>query len=196
MSRFQVDVVATPRLDLFNATAKDLAYREANGKYPMASRSQMAKEQEKLNKFLQYVNESFIIKGFSKNSGGQQESGTRSFTARNTSEELWFEGDEITLGNFSISHGDNAQLLVMYTITGDGMRVSNAQAVLMVRIMENNSQVALLRQAVDGYFTMSVPFLLANRKAGVTKIQVLAQIVDGEVYVSENGYFAQALVME
>ena len=68
MAGFQVDVVATPRLDLYGAAARDLSYREANGKYPAPARSQMAKEQEKLNKFLQYVNESFIIKGFAKNS--------------------------------------------------------------------------------------------------------------------------------
>lgn len=72
MAGFQVDVVATPRLDLCSAAARDLSYREANGKYPAASRSQMAKEQEKLNKFLQYVNESFIIKGFSKGAGATQ----------------------------------------------------------------------------------------------------------------------------
>lgn len=195
MSRFQVDVVATPRLDLCSAAAKDLAYREANGKYPMASRSQMAKEQEKLNKFLQYVNESFIIKGFSKNSAKQEE-GAKSYTAQNSSEELWLEGDEVNVCNFSISHGDNAQILVMFSVSGDGMRVGSAQAVLTVRLMENNGQIALFRQAVDGYFTMSVPFLLANRTAGVTQVQVQAEIADGEVYVPENSCFGQALVMQ
>lgn len=195
MSRFQVDVVATPRLDLCGAAAKDLVYRDANGKYPMASRSQMAKEQEKLNKFLQYVNESFIIKGFSKNSASQENT-LKGYTARNTSEELWIEGEEITVCQYSISHGDGAQILLMFSITGDGMRVGSAPAVLQVKVLENNSQVALFRQTVDGYFTMSMPFLLANRSAGMTQVQVVAQIMDGEVYVAENGRFGQALAME
>lgn len=196
MSRFQVDVVATPRLDLCGATAKDIAYKEANGKFPMVSRSQMAKEQEKLNKFLQYVNESFIIKGFSKNSAGQAEEGAKGYTAQNTAEELWLEGDEITVCKYSVSHGDHAQILVTFTITGDGMRLGSEPALLQVRLLENNGQVALFRQAVDGYFTMSVPFLLADRSAGVTQIQVLAAVTDGEVYVPENGCFGQALVLQ
>ena len=65
-----------------------------------------------------------------------------------------------------------------------------------IQVLENNSRVALFRQYADGYFTMSVPFLLANRSAGVTKVQVKAAVVGGEVYVEENGSFGQALVME
>lgn len=196
MSRFQVDVVATPRLDLCTAAAKDLIYRETNGKYPMASRSQMAKEQEKLNKFLQYVNESFIIKGFAKNSANADAGGTKGYTAHNTSPELWMEGEEATICDFSISHGDGAQILVMFTITGDGMSASSTPALVEIQVLENNSRVALFKQYADGYFTMSVPFLLANRSAGVTKVQVKAAVVGGEVYVAENGSFGQALVME
>lgn len=196
MSRFQVDVVATPRLDLCGAAAKDLSYRDANGKYPMASRSQMAKEQEKLNKFLQYVNESFIIKGFSKSSTSKDEGGTKSLTARNTSEELWLVGESINVCNFTLSHGDDAQILMLINISGEGYRLSSAQPVVHVRIMENNSQVAQFTQAAEGFFTMSVPFLLGNRSAGVTQVQVLAHVENAEVYVPEYGCFGQALVME
>lgn len=193
--KFLVDVVATPRLDLCSAAAKDLMYRDANGKYPMNSRSQMAKEQEKLNKFLRYVNESFIIKGFSKNSAAQQ-SAVQGYTARNTAEELWMEGEEIVLCDFQISHGEGAQILVMFTLTGDGMSASSVPALVTVSVTENNSQVAQFRQYADGYFTMSAPFLLANREAGVTQVKLTAAVSGGEVYVDKEGYFGQAIRME
>ena len=194
MGSFQVDVVATPRLDLCSAAAKDLSYREANGKYPMASRSQMAKEQEKLNKFLQYVNESFIIKGFSKNSSAAQSTVT-GFSSGNTAPELW-DADESTLGTFQISHGDGTQIIVLFTVTGDGMSTSSTPAALTVKIRENGSEIAAFQQTVDGYFTMSAPFLHINRSAGVTRVDVVATFSGGEVYVAKNGAFAQALKME
>lgn len=115
---FTVDVVATPHLDLCGATARDMQYREANGKYPAASRSAVAKEQEKLNKFLQYVNESFIIKGFSKASV-QARSPVRGYTSGNTAPALVKETPEV-LCDFDLSHGENAQILVLFSITGNG----------------------------------------------------------------------------
>ena len=193
MAGFQVDVVATPRLDLCSAAARDLSYREANGKYPAASRSQMAKEQEKHNKFLQYVNESFIIKGFSKGAGASG-SALRGYSSGNTAPELW-DAQEVTLGTFAIPHGDGAQIAVLFAVTGDGMPTSSAPAVLTVRIRENGGEMVAFRQAVDGYFTMSAPFLLANRSAGATQVEVSAAVTDGEVYVAKGGAFAQALLM-
>ena len=125
---FTVDVVATPHLDLCGATARDMQYREANGKYPAASRSAVAKEQEKLNKFLQYVNESFIIKGFSKASV-QARSPVRGYTSGNTAPALVKETPEV-LCDFDLSHGENAQILVLFSITGNGASNPGSQAVL------------------------------------------------------------------
>lgn len=194
MAGFQVDVVATPRLDLYGAAARDLSYREANGKYPAPARSQMAKEQEKLNKFLQYVNESFIIKGFAKNSSASG-SGLRGYSSGNTASALWQE-QETTVGTFSIPHGDGAQIAVFLTVTGDGMSAASTPAVLTLRIRENGGELIAFQQAVDGYFTMSAPFLLANRSAGTTQVEVVASVSGGEVYVGKGCAFAQALLME
>lgn len=191
---FQVDVVATPRLDLCGAAARDLQYREANGKYPMASRSQMAKEQEKLNKFLQYVNESFIIKGFAKNRAATQSTLT-GFSSENTAAELW-DAQEVPVGEFHISHGDGAQIVVLFSMTGDAMPTGSAPAVITIKIRENGSELAAFQQSADGIFTMSVPFLLINRSAGVTKVEVTATVAEGEVYVAKNGAFAQILKLE
>ena len=195
MAGFQVDVVATPRLDLYGAAARDLSYREANGKYPAPARSQMAKEQEKLNKFLQYVNESFIIKGFAKNSGASG-SGLRGYSSGNTAAALWQEQEEATVGTFSIPHGDGAQIAVFLTVTGDGMSAASTPAMLTLRIRENGGELIAFQQAVNGYFTMSAPFLLTNRSAGTTQVEVAASVSGGEVYVGKGCAFAQALLME
>ena len=133
--QFSVDVVATPRVDLCGAAARDLNYREANGKFPMESRSQLAKEQEKLNSFLRYVNESFIIKGFSRASV-QERANVRGFTSGNSAPILQ-RGTATELCDFDISHGDNAQLLVLSTITGDAAASGKEAAVLSVVLMEN-----------------------------------------------------------
>ncbi len=196
-SKFQVDVVATPHLDLCSAAAKDLNAREANGgKYPIPSRSQMAREQEKLNKFLQYVNESFIIKGFSKSASAADSSGFRGYSTVFTSEELWIEGEEANIGNLQISHGDGAQILLLMTLTGDGASRTATPALLTVHIYENDSEIAAFQRYCDGYFTMSLPFLLANRTAGLTEVSLRGTVTGGEVYVGSNGAFAQALVLE
>ncbi|MGN1251216.1 MAG: hypothetical protein ACI4XW_14165 [Candidatus Spyradocola sp.] len=193
MAGFQVDVVATPRLDLCGAAARDLSYREANGKYPAPARSQMAKEQEKLNKFLQYVNESFIIKGFAKT--GSASGGLRGYSSGNSAAELWQE-QETTVGTFTIPHGDGAQIAVFITVTGDGMSATSTPAVLTLHIRENGGELIAFRQAVDGYFTMSAPFLLSNRSGGTTQVEVAASVSGGEVYVDSGCAYAQALLME
>ncbi len=192
--QFAVDVVATPRLDLCGATARDLNYRDANGKFPAASRSQMAKEQEKLNKFLQYVNESFIIKGFSKASA-QERSNVRGYTSGNSAPAL-IRASETSLCDFQLAHGGRAQIQVTFSITGEAAASGTAPAVLTVKILENNAQVAIFRQAVSGVVTVSAPFLLVNRQEGVTQIAVQASVSGGELCVEKYGAFASALVME
>lgn len=191
---FTVDVVATPHLDLCGATARDMQYREANGKYPAASRSAVAKEQEKLNKFLQYVNESFIIKGFSKASV-QARSPVRGYTSGNTAPALVKETPEI-LCDFDLSHGENAQILVLFSITGNGASNPGSQAVLTCVIKENGTAAATFAQKLDGASTISAPFLLINREKGVTNIGVEASVSGGEIAVARYGAFASALVLE
>ena len=172
-----MDVVATPRVDLCGAAARDLNYREANGKFPMESRSQLAKEQEKLNSFLRYVNESFIIKGFSRASV-QERANVRGFTSGNSAPILQ-RGTATELCDFDISHGDNAQLLV-----------------LSVVLTENGAQVQKFQQAIGGWTTFSAPFLLINRAQGVTNLKVSVSVSGGEIYLDKYGAFASALVLD
>ena len=100
------------------------------------------------------------------------------------------------MGTFSIPHGDGAQIAVFLTVTGDGMSAASTPAVLTLRIRENGGELIAFQQAVDGYFTMSAPFLLANRSAGTTQVEVVASVSGGEVYVGKGCAFAQALLME
>lgn len=193
-TQFEVDVVATPRLDLCGAAAKDLQYRDANGKYPMASRSQMAKEQEKLNKFLQYVNESFIIKGFSRASV-QERSPVRGYTSGNSAPVL-MRSTPYALCDFELSHASGTQIQVMFSITGLAAAYDGGPAVAQIRILENGSAIATFRQEVNGVVTVAAPFLLINRKQGVTRLGVEASISSGEIAVEKYGAFASALVME
>ena len=56
---FRVDTVPTPRLDLYGALTKDLQYYMQNKQtLPPSPRSALAAEQEKINKYMQYVNQS------------------------------------------------------------------------------------------------------------------------------------------
>lgn len=192
--QFSVDVVATPRVDLCGAAARDLNYREANGKFPMESRSQLAKEQEKLNSFLRYVNESFIIKGFSRASV-QERANVRGFTSGNSAPILQ-RGTATELCDFDISHGDNAQLLVLCTITGDAAASGKEAAVLSVVLTENGAQVQKFQQAIGGWTTFSAPFLLINRAQGVTNLKVSVSVSGGEIYLDKYGAFASALVLD
>ena len=190
--RFTVDAVPTPNLDFSGAFERDLQYYVQNGNHmPPLGRSALKQVEEQLNTYLKYINESFIFKGFTGNSDSG--SSTKAMTASNTSPELWIVGDDVTICNFTIQHGDNAHILTMFTIAGEGLPTSSSPMYVKVRILEDNSQVALFQETVDGPFTMSVPFLLANRKAGVSQIQIKAQVVNGEVYVPTNGSFGQAL---
>ena len=195
MSRdFTVDVVATPHLDLCSATARDMQYRETNGRYPAASRSAVAKEQEKLNKFLQYVNESFIIKGFSK-AGAQARSPVRGYTSGNSAPEL-LEASPLTLCEFALSHEENAQILLLFSLTGDSAATGGGAAVLTVTIKENGAAVAAFRQKLDGVSTVASPFLLTNREKGVTNVTVEASVSGGQMALERYGAFASALVLE
>ena len=189
-----MDVVATPRVDLCGAATRDLNYREANGKFPMESRSQLAKEQEKLNSFLRYVNESFIIKGFSRASV-QERANVRGFTSGNSAPILQ-RGTATELCDFDISHGDNAQLLVLCTITGDAAASGKEAAVLSVVLTENGAQVQKFQQAIGGWTTFSAPFLLINRAQGVTNLKVSVSVSGGEIYLDKYGAFASALVLD
>lgn len=65
-NKFTVDAVPTPVLNLASAMESDMRYLQNNGKMPPLGKSQVKQLEEQLNDFLKYVNESFILKGFTK----------------------------------------------------------------------------------------------------------------------------------
>ena len=193
---FKVDVVATPHLDLFGAAAQDLKYYTAAGKYPMQAKSAMAREQEKLNKFLQYVNESFIIKGFSR-SAAREESGITGVSTNN-SVNVMLDDSPYTMCDFRVAHGSGAQMLVLFSLSGEAARLGSAPAYVTVKLYEDNTETAVFRQSYpeDCYLTFGLPFLLAGRNEGVSSIRMTAQVSGGEVYLLPHGLHASVLKIE
>lgn len=191
--QFEVDVVATPRLDLWGAAAKDLQYKESNGNFPIQSRSQMAKEQEKLNKFLQYVNESFIIKGFSKSSSTEK-SAVQGYASGN-SYGIVIRADETPLSTFKVTHADRSQLLSSFSLTGELVPTGSAAPLLEVKLRENGSEMAFFKQEGTGMVTLSAPFLLINRSGGATTVELVATVTNGFMVVAKYGGYSSLLVM-
>ena len=193
-SAFKVDVVATPHLDLCGAVTQDLSYREKNGKYPKEAKSQMAKEQEKLNKFLQYVNESFIIKGFTH--ATEESSGFTAVTSANTAN-LVVNNLDTVLGNFEVSHGNNAQIATMFSLTGEIVPSGSAQVVLYLTLRENNSVIkTFYLSSGSAMVTFASPFLLINRTAGLTKLNFSIKATNGRFLLNTGDAVVSAVVLE
>ncbi len=193
-SAFKVDVVATPHLNLCGAVSQDLSYREKNGSYPKEAKSQMAKEQEKLNKFLQYVNESFIIKGFTHDT--EDSSGFTAVTSANTAN-LVLNNMDTVLGNFELSHGDNTQIATLFSLTGEIVPTGSAQVVATLTLKENNSVIkTFYLSSGSAMVTFSSPFLLINRTAGITRLNFSIKVTNGRFLINTGNAVASALVLE
>lgn len=68
-NRFTVDAVPTPNLNLAQAFEQDLQYYVKNGnKLPPLGKSQLKRIEEQLNTYLKFINEDFVLKGFTKGS--------------------------------------------------------------------------------------------------------------------------------
>lgn len=66
-NKFTVDAVPTPRINLAGAFESDLGYYMKNGnRLPPLGKSQLKQLEEQLNDYLKFLNESFILKGFTK----------------------------------------------------------------------------------------------------------------------------------
>ena len=118
----------------------------------------------------------------------------RGFTSGNSAPILQ-RGTATELCDFDISHGDNAQLLVLCTITGDAAASGKEAAVLSVVLTENGAQVQKFQQAIGGWTTFSAPFLLINRAQGVTNLKVSVSVRGWEIYLDKYGAFASARVL-
>ena len=106
------------------------------------------------------------------------------------------EATPLTLCEFALSHEENAQILLLFSLTGDSAATGGGAAVLTVTIKENGAAAAAFRQKLDGVSTVASPFLLTNREKGVTNVTVEASVSGGQMALERYGAFASALVLE
>ena len=178
---FRVDTVPTPRLDLYGALTKDLQYYMQNKQtLPPIPRSALAAEQEKINKFMQYVNESFIIKGFSKyNPVPEQAVDSQSF---------------VPIARFTLQCKYVSHLYVHWTLAGDYRRadgVAEGDGRLQVQLFINNQSEGLWQQDLaPGKRSLCQALFLPNRTAGSYAVEVLARVDMGSLQVSPGGAHA------
>lgn len=120
---FRVDTVPTPRLDLYGALTKDLQYYMQNKQtLPPSPRSAPAAERKRINKFMQYVNESFIIKGFSKYNPVPEQAVDSDVTAVYNDETKTFAQSFVPIARFTLQCKYVSHLYVHWALAGDYRR--------------------------------------------------------------------------
>lgn len=168
---FRVDTVPTPRLDLYGALTKDLQYYMQNKQtLPPSPRSALAAEQEKINKFMQYVNESFIIKGFSKYNPVPEQAVDSDVTAVYNDETKTFAQSFVPIARFTLQCKYVSHLYVHWALAGDFRRadgVAEGDGRLQVQLFINNQSEGLWQQDLAPGKRQPVPgavFAKQNRR--------------------------------
>ena len=189
---FRVDTVPTPRLDLYGALTKDLQYYMQNKQtLPPSPRSALAAEQEKINKFMQYVNESFIIKGFSKYNPVPEQAVDSDVTAVYNDETKTFAQSFVPIARFTLQCKYVSHLYVHWTLAGDYRRadgVAEGDGRLQVQLFINNQSEGLWQQDLaPGKRSLCQALFLPNRTAGSYAVEVLARVDMGSLQVSPGG---------
>jgi hypothetical protein len=190
---FRVEIVPTPRLDLYGAFARDIAYFMAHEQSPPPqARSALAAEQEKINKFLLYVNESFIIKGFSKHNPSAAEPMDSDMLASFNSLSLNIGPSATNFAQFSLSAGAPAHLFLFFSLSGVWTPPAPGDSsVLTIGLMLGGERAASWKHSLQGSFdgaqnTIALP----NRAAGAHSIAFTAALSAGQLSVPIDGAYA------
>ena len=194
-SSFRVDTVPTPRLDLYGALLKDLqCYAQNQHSLPPAPRSALAAEQEKINKFLQYVNESFIIKGFSKYNPVPEEAVDSDVTAVFTDGPLTFGQSMSAFARFTVGCLYVSHLYIHWSLDGKFLPASDGSTgCLEVQLLINNASVAQWRQDLaEGYAGAHRAVFLPDRSAGEYAVELTARVSAGSFQLQTGGGHAAA----
>ena len=192
--KFSVDIVATPRIDLCGAVTQDLQYQAANGRFPPPQRSRLAQEQEKINKYLQYVNETFIIKGFSKTA--KVDSLIPAATAKNGA--AVSAGQEgILLAQLGLTLAFSAHVQCGFSLCGSASQEdAEIPAVLTLTTLENGSPLAVWTQTLTpGDFSFGAPLLLPDRVKGQYVLGLRASVDGGALALAKGSAYLHATVL-
>lgn len=145
-NKFTVDAVPTPRINLAGAFESDLGYYMKNGnRLPPLGKSQLKQLEEQLNDYLKFLNESFILKGFTKgaltvsviNAGLiQDKEGKFVIDLDNSTWVLYDENKENVLFSYNPKTGlmlsgklfAEEGTIGGFTISGDGMTAGTSEA--------------------------------------------------------------------
>ncbi|MDR2513953.1 MAG: hypothetical protein LBD02_01950 [Christensenellaceae bacterium] len=189
---FRVETVPTPRLDLYGAFARDLAYFMAHEQSPPPqARSALAAEQEKINKFLLYVNESFIIKGFSKYNPSAAEPADSDMLASFNSLSLNIGASPTIFAQFSLSAAAPAHLFLLFSLQGVWTPPADGSGVLTIGLKLGNEQAASWKHSLQGSFDGAQnSIVLPNRAAGQHSIALTAALSAGQLSVPIDGAYA------
>lgn len=195
MSVFRVDTVPTPRLDLYGALQKDMRYYGENHQtLPPAQLSALVAEQEKINRFLQYVNESFIMKGFSKGKPLPQTAEDSDVTAAFNQQVMVFNQQLTPIARFSVVCGYASHLYICWSLSGTvslPAAYQSSGAVLQVQLFIDNEATALWQQTLlPGEASIGRSIFLPDRQAGSYAVEIEARMAAGSLTAPIAGAYA------
>lgn len=189
MSDFRVDTIPTPRIDLYGAFQRDLHYYMENEQsLPPLQRSALMVEQEKLNKFMLYVNESFIIKGFSKYNPVPEEAVDSDVVTAFNANELSVGQAHLAFGRFSLRCSHPSHLYVQFGLLGKLELPSGVgQTTVEVRLRVNNELVQTFTQGLStAYAGTQGALFLPDRQKGTYSVELTAKLAAGSLVVPVN----------
>jgi len=212
---FSIDTIPTPKIDLKNALESDVAYYIKNGKFPPLGQSAMKKQEERLNDYLKYVNESFITDGFSS-------SNPEGATTLDTDVVSWMNDGQVTVGStvyttasMSVSPEHRANIHCLFSIVGnytpeevttstevtdtDTQEVSTVTdtsymyGTLSVEIwLDNKKKYTWKQKMVDGYNSVSNSIWFTHQSKGTHIVMIKVSCDHGSLVVAAGDHFAQA----
>lgn len=187
---FRVDTMPTPRLDLYGAFIKDLGYYTANKNTPPPqARSALAAEQEKINKFLQYVNESFIIKGFSKFNPIVEEAADADVTTAMNASPFTLAQTPTAIARINVKTAALSHLYLQWGMQGALTLLNDlTEAVLKVQLLVNAQSVYTWTVTLrPGQSAEHFALFLPDREAGEYALELTAALDVGTLTVPANG---------
>lgn len=191
---FVIDAVPTPKFHLLEAFRQDMEYYMGSKKWPPAGRSAIEREQEKLNSYMQYVNEQFIQEGFSS-------SNITNIIAQDTVVAGYSNNGRFTLSqsegqgaSVTVSPASKADIHIVFTLCGEYTPPDPAPiapATLAVTALLNGSTHAIWRQAmVPGYNVISIATIAAGRAKGSYNTVLRLSLSAGSMVVETGAHTA------
>lgn len=200
-TRFVVDAVPTPKLDLAAAFANDLAYYVANNRMPPVGRSALHRAEESLNNYLKYVNESFIQEGFS--------SSNQTVTAAaDTPVAQWSNNGSATItqglattATLNIAPGDTCSLHLHWQLCGthapqieegteDAPDVKTEGTLTVELWVDSAKQREWRQKLVEGDNLTGAAICYNNVEKGTHLIQLKVSVSHGTLAIATNDHYA------